>query len=228
MKQTLQQRLFTFYEHNGGYAEMSGDSPHPYFVGTPLRAGIVARNEDELQEICEILQELKIDHGSSISGQGKLVQPISGEESIRLFKKVIDEIANLYVFNVPETFGILDFNAELDFKTESSASFRLVTVEDMPATETRIVVQNATIWFGWIDVHFIANGCVKIQIRAGVHEKYERYRTCGNLEEIVQSVFRAFGIPVDETYEIRFIVEKQILMGFQYQDRWGNSSVIVD
>lgn len=228
MKQTLQQRLFTFYENNGGYADISGDSPNSFFGRTPLRAGIVARDENELHQIREVLQQLGIDCGSSISGQGKLVQPIAGEESIRLFKNVIDEIANSYVFNVPEKFAVLDFNAKLDFKTESSASFHLVTVEDMPATEKRIAVKNATIWFGWLDVHSITNGRVKIQIRVGVHEKYERYRTSENLEEIVRSVFKAFGVAADETYEIRFVVEKQILMGFQYQDRWGDSSVIVD
>lgn len=224
MKQTLQQRLFTFHEHNGGYAIF----PLPSFSPAVLRAGIVARNEEELEEIRDILQQLGIDCGPSISGRGKLVQTISGEASIRLFKNVIDEIANSYVFKIPKKFAVLDFNAELDFKTESSASFHLISIEDMEATEKRIAVKNARIWFGWLDVHFTAVGRVKIQIRIGVHEKYERYKTRENLEEIVQSVFNAFGIAADETHEIRLIVEKQILMGFRYQDRWGNSSVIVD
>ena len=228
MKQTPPQKLFSYYARNGGFADLDGDNQIPQFPSERYETGIVAQSEQELQELGEILQGLGIDCVSETYPDGKLMRRISGKESVRLFKRILEEVAAAYVFNVPETFGILDFNAELDFKTESSASFRLVTVEDMPATEKRIAVKNATICFGWLDVHSIANGHVKVQMRIGVHEKYERYITRGNLEEIVQSVFRAFGIPADETYEIRFIVEKQILMGFQYRDRWGNSSVIVD
>jgi hypothetical protein len=220
--------LFAFYERNGGFVDLDGDFQSLLYTGHRYAAGIIAQNDQELQEIGEVLQQLKIDCVSVTYPGGKLVQRISGKESVRLFKRVLDEIADAYVFNVPETFAVLDFTAELDFKNESSASFRLITIEDIPATEKHIAVENASVWFGWLDVHYITNGRVKVELRVGVHEKYEGYKTKVNLEEIVRSVFQAFGIPADETYELRFIVEKQILMDFRYENRWGMSSVIVD
>lgn len=228
MEQTPQQRLFTFYERNGGFVDLSGDIQSPYFSSDRYEAGVVAQNDQELQELGEILQQLGINCVPVVYKDGKQVQRISGRESVRLFKNIIDEVANSYAFDVPETFAVLDFTAELDFKSESSASFRLITIEDIPASEKHIAVENASVWFGWLDVHYITNGRVKVELRVGVHEKYEAYKTKAKLEEIVRSVFQAFGIPADETYELRFIVEKQILMDFRYEDRWGMSSVIVD
>ena len=233
MKRTPQQKLFYYYVNNGGFVDLDGDFQTPQYSGHRYNAGVVARNDQELQEIGKVLRELEIQCVSTTYPTGKLVQLISGRESVRLFKRILDEVADAYVFAVPEKFRVADCEAYLDFKTSSSASFHLGEMGDVPANEKRGELTNVFCIFGWLDLHFAAEQHVRFQIRVGLFERAGE--TVGEdwlradetkIRQIVQDVFAACAIPADETYIARFCVESYARTLWQNSDRFGCSSVI--
>jgi hypothetical protein len=87
-------------------------------------------------------------------------------------------------------FTVLNFLAELEFHTASSASYRCERYSASLCPRRQL---------GWIDVHWpCENHHVAVELRIALPEEYHSLE---KLEEIRRSVFRALGIPEDAPWE---------------------------
>jgi hypothetical protein len=112
--------------------------------------------------------------------------------------------------NIKEArFTTLDFVAQLDFHTGSSASYECTRHSASLCPHRQI---------GWIDIHWPCEGHISARLRIALPEEYHGWT---RLEEIRRCVFHAMGIPEDETWEVECFDRQSIVRMDQRVNRDG-------
>jgi hypothetical protein len=122
-----------------------------------------------------------------------------------------------------QEFSLLDLIAKLEFKSESSLSFKLGTKGDtllLPGMEEPWVTGPGIIFtlIGWVDIHYPCEEHVKAQLRICLPDKYHEHE---RMRDLVQQLFERLGIPADETYEAHFVAASRQTGIEQLRDRHG-------
>lgn len=101
-------------------------------------------------------------------------------------------------------FAVLDLVAEFQFKTASSLSFQLGTKGNaiqLPDMEEPWVLGPGRVFtvIGWLDVHYPCEGFHRLQMRAGLPDRYACWEA---MRDLVPQVKAALGLPADESYHV--------------------------
>lgn len=120
-------------------------------------------------------------------------------------------------------FALLDLIAKLEFKSESSLSFRLGTKGDalqLSGMDEPWVTGPGMIFtvLGWVDIHHPCEGHIKAQLRVCLPEKYLEWEP---MRDLVHQLFDLLRIPADETYEADFVAASKQVGIEQATDRHG-------
>lgn len=143
-------------------------------------------------------------------------------------REVEDAVMNTAPFSTGDSeFDILDLKARFAFKTDTSISFdigrwsntlRLPTGdgdEDMVWSADRPFVFHVV---GWLDVHHPCDGHIKTRVRIKIPAEYHLF---DRMKPIVEAIFKALDIPLDETYETTVFDSDKVTGILQPIDRNG-------
>jgi hypothetical protein len=130
-------------------------------------------------------------------------------------------------------FDILDLKARFAFKTETSISFDIGRWSNSLRLPINDGEEEETVWsadrpfvfnvVGWLDVHHPCNGPIKTQVRIQIPVEYHSF---DRMKPMVETIFKALDIPLDETYESTVLHSDKSTGIHQPTDRNGAAAYI--
>jgi hypothetical protein len=105
-------------------------------------------------------------------------------------------------------FSVLDLDARLAFRTESSNSFDV----EWNANDDECKFRK-----GWIDVHFPCDGRIKAVIRVSLNEPYPDWES---QKTILETLFRVLDISSKVTYEALFLTPTRTVEAVNDPEAW--------